>query len=894
METKDNYFPDEPADTPSQREANKFLREEARRAHVIGDGFLVNHLCAIALKRVARVQSDGKLHLGIEETFWAIAFALYWLIAEYMLDRVGDILKVFKEATADRTDLSKIVERVVYLVRNPLEPVDGSAEELLGVGLNWLDDECRIEGLAVVTLAIELVWQRDSDNKHWIKLLRQWQARCSAEFKNDLNDLHSRLLLQTGLVFPERFEGSLKSSDPFWSTVEASFYKGWKQYLNCQWEEMNKTLSSVVPFIPYDSPRFLALCGLQRLDWSLSPQDSSGIIATRWQLKASSGGPSAFREIRRTTFGQRLGEFWRKQRGKADLYPFLHTFRLGLLDQVASLREWDAWAWNLAAGQLAQANIAFATKIPDEHGFAVEGLRLAIQSRTFDQDDLVLKNRILALDFAPVEERTRLVKSMLRARPVESFKVLQMLESLSDAIPENSLLAVADWCADYVQFQRKRPGWTVHPLSLWGQILPYVENASHICRRLHPAVMASADHPGVWRTDKQGMVTEFLIRAPFDLAVEVGEKMMRMAMEDHPTDSARWGLMFNAVLGRQDPSFTMTFKQRLIETARTEYAKFHLPLLENPELTLDELDAARLHAWCKEEILRRVEVVVGRKRGDPIGFGPGVGLDTIEKVKWAEGDVQIVTQLIKSIDSAQLIECSEVEEFLYYCAAMVSRGPQVVADVLQEALLRWIHTPPSCGDSMGGFVVGPAAQDRVMSALVYLAAGTVLRKRGAPDESLTLWVKLNGFSCPTHVIANMIFLGAVLGADLPGIPGIDMMSTVQLLLLRAWQAPGVAEVENEELARALRQIAELMNPVNTWSIYTAESLESARVFFNSLAQVIPHMGKYPNPDVRAAAASILRLWVEQGSMPSELEGTLAQFQQDARARVRFETRAHDS
>lgn len=69
METKDSHFPNEPADAPSQREANKFLREEARRTHAIGDGFLVNHLCAIALERVARTESDGNPPWELRKVF---------------------------------------------------------------------------------------------------------------------------------------------------------------------------------------------------------------------------------------------------------------------------------------------------------------------------------------------------------------------------------------------------------------------------------------------------------------------------------------------------------------------------------------------------------------------------------------------------------------------------------------------------------------------------------------------------------------------------------------------------------------------------------------------------------------------------------------------------------
>lgn len=139
----------------------------------------------------------------------------------------------------------------------------------------------------------------------------------------------------------------------------------------------------------------------------------------------------------------------------------------------------------------------------------------------------------------------------------------------------------------------------------------------------------------------------------------------------------------------------------------------------------------------------------------------------------------------------------------------------------------------------------------------------------------------------------MMVLAAVLGADRRGTAGTSVMNSCQLLLLRAWQAPRISETENEELASALRQLAVLLDPGNQWNIYTAANLNSARMFFDMLERIVPNLQAYPNPNVRAAAAHVLRLWNEQGSMPSGLNATFEQFKQDARARVRFETRFHE-
>lgn len=868
------------------------LRDQARRAHYIGDGFLVNHLCVLGLERIIRLQRDEYLVLPLKETFWAMALAMYWLLEKDVLAKVEKVLDFPENSEVDGQHLNAILRQVRHLIQDPFASEADSVKSLLDTNLEWLGTECSCEGLALISFCIELLWQRDPDTQGWRELINQWADVCPEDLKKPLTDLRARLFLQTNLVFPEAIHVEPEPSDSFSKSIHASFYEGWKQYLACQWSEMDETIASIVPRIQYDSPDFLPLCGLQRLNWSNKEQeDPSSVIGTRWQLKVSSGGPSAFRESRRKRFGELLARFWRKGPKETMGYELVHGVRLGILDQIASLREWDAWAWSLATGQLADANLAVAIKFPDQFWFAVNGLIMAIRSRTFNDDDPIFRSQMSTLDFAPEEERTRLVESILRSRPIESFKTLHLLESLSDSIPETLFHKVVNWCVNYVNYSGNRLGSTVHPLSFWAHIIPYVQNPSEICRGLYPAVLKLANRPAVWQTDDEGMLTEFLTNAPMDLAVEVGQKMMREDMQDQHANSARWSLMFNAVIGRSNSKVTREFKHRLIETARTEDEKFLLPLLDNPELTLDLLDDSALNEWCKEKVRHQVEMVKNRKTGDPIRQGGEVRVDTVEKVKWTEKDAQILGQMIEAIDSAVLIECFEVESFLYYCAAMVSVGPRDFVDIARPAILRWIDTPPECRDSFAPLhSKDHPAQDRVLAALAYLAAEIVLKEKSEHEETLTNWVTLNGFSCPSVAIANMMFLGAVLGARLTGFTGISVMSTVELLLRRAWQFPGVPAEENKVLAQVLKQIAVMVDPEDPYSIYRAVNVESSRLFFDSLARVIPSFEKYPNPDVRTAAARILRLWKAQGSMPAELEKTLSQFELDARARVRFETR----
>ncbi len=214
-----------------------------------------------------------------------------------------------------------------------------------------------------------------------------------------------------------------------------------------------------------------------------------------------------------------------------------------------------------------------------------------------------------------------------------------------------------------------------------------------------------------------------------------------------------------------------------------------------------------------------MEIVKNRKKGDPVRHAGDVS-ETVAKVKWTREDAQILCQMIEAIDSAELIECFEVETFLYYCATMVSKGPRDFVDIVRPATLRWIHSLPECRDSFAPLnAEDRPARDQVLSTLAYLAAKMVLKEKSEHDETLTDWVILNRVSCPFVAIGNMMFLGAVLGARVTGITGISVMNAVESLLLRAWQLPGVPAEENKVLAQTLRQFALLVDHKGPYSIY---------------------------------------------------------------------------
>ncbi len=280
---------DEPINVLRATKILGLLRDQARRAHYIGDGFLVNHLCALALERIIRLQPDEQFVLPLKETFWAMALAMYWSLDEHVLAKVDEALKFIENSNVDE-HLGTMLRQVLYLIQNPLASAADSYKSLLDTNLEWLGTECSCEGLALISFCVELLWQRDPDTQGWRELINQWADVCPEDLKKALTDLRVRLLLQTNLVFPEAIHIEPEPSDSFSKSIHASFYEGWKQYLACQWPKMDKTISDIVPRIQYDSPDFLPLCGLQRLNWSNKEQeDPSSVMGTRWQLKVSSG-----------------------------------------------------------------------------------------------------------------------------------------------------------------------------------------------------------------------------------------------------------------------------------------------------------------------------------------------------------------------------------------------------------------------------------------------------------------------------------------------------------------------------------------------------------------------------------------------------------------------------
>src|ERR1043166_8147737 len=93
----------------AQQHAFNHLRDEARAAHLAGDGLRVNHLCSIALTRFTKLTGAQQLLIDLTEIKWACIFPLHWLLDDYMTRTVKEAIEEAQKSKLATSQLSQVL-----------------------------------------------------------------------------------------------------------------------------------------------------------------------------------------------------------------------------------------------------------------------------------------------------------------------------------------------------------------------------------------------------------------------------------------------------------------------------------------------------------------------------------------------------------------------------------------------------------------------------------------------------------------------------------------------------------------------------------------------------------------------------------------------------------------
>ena len=149
----------EPSSLERQRLAFAYLRDQARHAHLAGDGLLTSLLCHNGLDHAKRLAERGRLHLPLVELAWMPILALYWLLSRYEWLVVQEALKRLPKPTSEDATVGEWLNIYIYLIGQPMGTVANIISRLSN--LSWptfFNQRCvEVETLVTHLVRIDLV-----------------------------------------------------------------------------------------------------------------------------------------------------------------------------------------------------------------------------------------------------------------------------------------------------------------------------------------------------------------------------------------------------------------------------------------------------------------------------------------------------------------------------------------------------------------------------------------------------------------------------------------------------------------------------------------------------------------------------------------------------------------
>jgi len=884
------------ASSERKKAALSYLSEEVRSAHNEGDGVLVNHLCTIAVEQIGRWIKEGLSDIRVSDVHWALVMPLYWLVDEYMLFPVSEVIKNLQPKNKKEEELLRVLKSVFCLVEQSLDDSAKVIEELIKSKPIWVKYQTECEDSALLTLAVELVWWRNPEGENWLTLLNAWSNKLEALVKANLSNLFKRLVLQTSTLYPrfkfDKEKSPLNELEP----IAQDLYQAWESFLDCDYETLDKILRRMVGAISFESSHSLPVFYLHhftRIQRKNSEAELAGL--TRRRLQISSRKEALFVELRNLTFYKKLQHLWRDETPSKGATERFHCFRLAMLNQITALRAWDLASWFEAINQQHDAIRELLRFGNQDYAieFSIRAVQLSALSRSFKKEDGFFNDAVQTIDKAPEESREMLILSLISMRRFMWPSVLDALSLISDAIPEKLFSPVAEWCVNYVNNPIQPFGSeTSDALSLWTNIISYTPHSENICVIIHPIALKVAKTPLSWRSAYEALI-EYMINAHSDLAIEVGEKMFEVQIKDENFNSQRWEIIFRASLGH--PELSQKFKKQLSATAKTPLLEFRLPLLPFTDKRFQLTNEEEFRNWCREQVLSLSKEIIDRK-SEKKAFGPGFNPRVLVFVDWPKLEKDLITAALTAI-KASFVQNHEISALVICLAELIFRGQPTNIELIREDFFQWLNELPAgkrmtekeLGGPLSTFHMAFPGPEDIFVAFCHLVTAISTKDKARVGEKVTNWLLGNIFHSPIRANAQIFYLISLLGIVADFISEIDVVSSIQMLIMKAIQIAQKERMDYRSLERLLNRIAVLLRPDSKEpaSLSKAVSNDRKLLLFKTLSSWVPGFVNHNAAEVRARIAEILIYWKDHEELKSEFQELLEKLQSDPRARVRY-------
>jgi len=440
----------------SLKDGLRFLRSSALSAHAAGDGFVVNHICRVAIRAIFRALGDstGPVPIDLDDVRWVFCLWLHWLLDyELVIEASGrhslhGLLERMPKSRYSQHDFV-VLSNLFSFLADPLSPFPASS--FLELPDDWFEHRSEEpEDIALLSLSTEFAWYSNNNSAGvpWHNLVDNWLTKCpqGAPLATALKTLRRRLALQTELCQGVRqqvssgIDGSA-SSNPF-----ALFEQCWQAFLECEWENLDALIKELSSKTRVDASEYLPLFNLLHASRPFRPETDDQTVSLSRRFYGMSRQPAqvfhGFRAHNNTVNALHLKLQSDPHPGAIDLWKCLV---LSMLEQLSALRSWDFGRWLQAIAQQGDYHLELARFGNADH--AKRGVMCCVLSLRDPQKgkDSSYDDAILLLDHLTEEVRSELIRWLLARRPVEWRGAHRVLRELADSIPEDQAVDVARW-----------------------------------------------------------------------------------------------------------------------------------------------------------------------------------------------------------------------------------------------------------------------------------------------------------------------------------------------------------------------------------------------------------------------------------------------------------------
>lgn len=914
-----------------RKKAISFLQKKAISAYQKGDIGTVRHLSGIALEKVVQ---DGRKGLDFQDVLWAFVFMIF-----YSKSNWESVIIIDKAYLAFGPDANRVVDKMISdqgvpkfitprrpnveislyaplmnFVLDIFKPdwtkLEEHYKEITGVDISKLSDCNDISADLLLTKVIELWWYVDKSSDKWGNLIGKWKSQLpdnSRRYKL-IDQLGARLKIQNSLLYDFELEkiGQLikKTFSQGNNQKEFLMAQAWFYVFLEDWNKLDELFIQMKKNISFESEYALSFQGLinstkmfrkmARSTDNIPTDDSTDIAGIlRYQRIQLTRPIALFYFQLGAWFDEAALELTKKQHGEASKRA--NMLAVSIILELESLRLWNFGMYISAIQRKREICLDLGMYYDTSGNYAGMGFSLkdalilavrSADSKINESGEVEKAEKLLEVLPTAKEFVNEIVKVIIKTSPVQYSSTLVMLEILEDAVAEEDLKELAEWSVKmFHQYQCSRAHFNLKCFNFWTEIFEYQKISEEVWDILEQVLTMLFKNPNYWRTSGD-LLKESLCKAPIEKTQKWASIMAMVKINDSYLEQDQFQILFNSAIENENLKNVVDsyLNQRSDADGRINW-KYERRLLNNNH----ELPIGEVNVQCQllNQLKTRCKAIQSTTKGTFKFYGD-LSSEFV-RVNWSDcpkEQLEDVLQLIEgTIYKSQNITTSDVRELLLILANIVRSASNEFVKMVAELAHKVIEQVPEvydnsfAGGPLSGFTITKDVKDEIKYAVVRMVSRLYRVVDTTEQKYFQKWAISE--VCTTEPLNLGFFSTLFFDMYLLGDKDVKdrAICGLQIIYVRVQQGEGLTYVLGS-LYSVLANTKD--NNSNMQPLISKEH----QAFLECLNKFIDISYDYPEPEVRAGCALIVRTCDLLGWHIDFEEKIKLKLRNDVRARVR--------